>query len=211
MNQNIDDIESTSNPTEKKGKTKSISSAAEYEPENTIMAISPETKSILSKRARIMSIKKVDEIAVSDNITVIEFILSGEVYAIETHYVREVYPLTDFTVIPGLPPFVVGVINVRGQIISVINLKKLMNLPEVGLGELNKVIIIENDHMEFGILADVIRGTSTISVKSIQKKLTNLSDIGNEFLQGVTKDQLIIFDAEKLLNYDQIKINHDKI
>jgi chemotaxis signal transduction protein len=86
-----------------------------------------------------------------------------------------------------------------------------MNLPEVGLGELNKVIIIENDHMEFGILADVIRGTSTISVKSIQKKLTNLSDIGNEFLQGVTKDQLIIFDAEKLLNYDQIKINHDKI
>lgn len=210
MNQNKGDIESAHNPIERKGETINTSSHPESESKSNTMALSPETKSILSKRARIMSVEKLVETDINENITAIEFMLSGEVYAIEAKYVREVYPLTDFTVIPGLPPFVVGIINVRGQIISVINLKKLMNLPERGLGELNKVIIIENDQMEFGILADIIQGTTTISVHSIQKKLTNLSENGHEFIQGVTKDQLIIFDTEKLLSTDQIKINHDK-
>jgi len=74
-------------------------------------------------------------------------------------FVREVYPLRDFTVLPGVPTYIFGIINVRGQILPVIDIKKFFNLPEKGLGDLNRVIILYNDQMEFGILSDVVTVT----------------------------------------------------
>jgi len=91
-------------------------------------------------------------------IEVIAFTLVTEIYGIESNFVKEVYTLTDFTPLPGVPSYIFGIINVRGQILPVIDLKKFFNLPEKGLGELNKVIILSNGLMEFGILADVVLG-----------------------------------------------------
>lgn len=171
--------------------------------------LSEESIRILKERAKTLSAKEVEEKTDDNNISVIEFVLGKEVYAFETKYVREIYPLKDFTVIPGLPSFILGVINVRGQIISVVNLKKLINLPEKGIGELNKVIIIENEKMEFGILADVINGTASINTNTIQNKLNNSSEMANAFLQGITRDHIIIFDANKILNYKDIIIKQE--
>ena len=183
-----------------KGKAKSIVSAkTTLNTEGSIL--SEDSKSILKERAKKLSVREVEEKTDDVNISVIEFVLGKEVYAFETKYVREIYPLRDFTVIPGLPTFILGVINVRGQIISVVNLKKLINLPEKGIGELNKVIIIENEKMEFGILADVINGTTTININTIQNKLNNSSELANVFLQGITKDHIIIFNYNKILHY----------
>lgn len=171
--------------------------------------LSENSKTILRQRAKILSIEESEEKTDDNNISIIEFVLGKEVYAFETKYVREIYPLKDFTVIPGLPSFILGVINVRGQIISVVNLKKLINLPEKGIGELNKVIIIENSKMEFGILADVINGNTSINISSIQNKLNKSSELANVFLQGVTRDHVIIFDANKILNYKEIVIKQE--
>jgi purine-binding chemotaxis protein CheW len=140
--------------------------------------------------------KKVDS-AVCEIIT---FTLAAETYGIESAFVREVYPLKDYTSLPGVPPFIFGIINVRGQILPVIDLKKFFNLPEKGLGELNKVIILCNDQMEFGILADVVHGTQTIEVEDIQVEPFTISGIGEEYLKGVTKESLIVLNAERILS-----------
>ena len=102
---------------------------------------------------------------------IVEFLLARERYGIEASYVREVYPLNDLTPVPCVPPFVLGIINVRGQIISVIDIKKFFDLPEKGLGDLNKVIIIESDDMEFGILADEIVGIGKLRQEELQASL----------------------------------------
>ena len=88
-------------------------------------------------------------------IEIITFTLATETYGVESAFVREVYPLKEFTPLPGLPPFIFGIICVRGQILPVVDLKKFFNLPEKGLGEMNKVIILGNGQMEFGIMARV--------------------------------------------------------
>ena len=139
-----------------------------------------------------------------DSISVIEFLLVPERYAITASFVREVLPLREVTGIPGTQPFVMGVINLRGKIVSVINLKVLFALKERGLTEMNKVIILENPGMWFGIVADAIIGSKTISLDTMSAPPLNLRPIAAEFVKGVTADGLILLDAEILLSSNKV-------
>ncbi len=175
-----------------------------------VTIMQPEEKhAVLKARAQALALAKEDETDKQEFIEIIAFRLATETYGIETAFVREVYPLKEYTVLPGVPVFVLGIINVRGQIVSVIDLKKFFNLPEKGLGELNKVIVIQKEGMEFGILADIIQGTHSVTLESIQTSLPNISGIGSEYLKGVTKEHLIILDAEKILEDGKIIINQE--
>jgi purine-binding chemotaxis protein CheW len=165
-----------------------------------------EQRSILKARARALAREPVRADAAQEFLDIIEFRLASETYGIESAFVREVHPLKDFTPLPGTPPFVLGIVNVRGQILSVVDLKKFFNLPDKGLGELNKVIIIRDDRMEFGILADVILGTVSIPLDAIQPPVPTVTGIGAEYLKGVTEDREIILDAAKILGDEKIVV-----
>ena len=138
---------------------------------------------------------------------VVEFSLASETYAFEAAFVREVYPLKDYTPIPGVPPFVLGIVNVRGQIMSVIDLKKFFDLPAIGLGQLNKLIILRGEQMELGILADDILGARSIDLETLQSAPSTVSGIGAQYLRGVTAERVVVLDAAKLLHDDQIIVN----
>ena len=168
-----------------------------------------EKKKILKARAKALAREPEREETEKGYIEVIEFLLACETYAIETAYVREVYPLKELTPLPCTPPFVLGIINVRGQIISVIDIKKFFNLPEKGLADFNKVIILRAENMEFGILADKILNVRTIPFKEIQPSLPTLTDIWAEYLMGVTEERIIILDAKKILNDKRIIIHEE--
>ncbi len=139
------------------------------------------------------------EESAEEYLPVIEFLLAAEKYAFESAHVREVYPLKDFSPIPCTPPFILGLANVRGRMVSVIDIKKFFDLPEKGLGQLNKIIILRHDEMEFGILADAVLGVRSIPLNLIQPPLPTLSGIRAEYLRGVTKEGLAILDAARLL------------
>ena len=142
---------------------------------------------------------------------IIEFTLAGERYGIESAFVREVYPLKDYTPLPGVPSYIFGIINMRGQILPVINLKKFFNLPEKGLGEMNKVIILSNRLMEFGIIADIVNGTQAIELEDILAIPPTVSGIGEKYLKGVTKDNIMVLEAESILNDAKIIVNEQVV
>jgi len=102
-----------------------------------------------------------------------------------------------------------GIINVRGQIKTVIDIKKFFDLPDMGLSDLSKVIIVRVGEIEVGFLADVSKGISLIPLNRIQPILPTLTDIGAEYLKGVTSDHLIILDVEKILSDKKIIINEE--
>jgi len=166
-------------------------------------------RSVLKSRAKVLAVEKTDESVLNKFIEILEFRLASETYGIETAFIREVYPLKDLTTLPGTPPFVLGIVNVRGQIISVIDLKIFFNLPEKGLGELNKVIIIRNERMEFGILADIINGIRSVSLDAVQSSPVSKSEIGADYLKGVINDHTIILDADKILKDEKIIIHQE--
>jgi len=157
-----------------------------------------EKKRILRERAAVLA-RWEEKSTVEDGIEMVEFLLAREHYALESAYVREVYPLKDFTPLPGVPAFVLGLLNVRGRIISIIDLKKFFDMPDRGISDLNKVIIVHDQKMEFGILADAIIGVRTVSASDLTRPLPTLSGIREEFLRGVTGDRLIVLDGARIL------------
>jgi len=168
-----------------------------------------EKKKILKARAKALAQESKGKETAEIYIEVVEFLLAYEKYGIESSYVREIYPLKELTPMPCTPPFVLGVINVRGQILSVIDIKKFFDLPEKGLTDLNKVIILQSDRMEFGILADVVLGVRNVLLSELQPSLPTLTGIREDYLKGVTGEQVVILDAEKLLSDKKITVHEE--
>ena len=167
-----------------------------------------EKNRILKTRAELLA-KRPEELRTGGFLEVVEFLIGPEQYGIETRYVREVYPLKDFTQVPGVPSFVFGLINVRGQIISVIDIRKFFEMPEKGLSDLNRVIVIHDEHMEFGILADAILRVRTVPLDELQPSLPTLTGVREEFLRGVTRERLVVLDAGKLLTDKNIVVHEE--
>jgi purine-binding chemotaxis protein CheW len=164
---------------------------------------------ILKQRAKDLAQQKDRQDQTIDSIETVEFILSNEHYAIELNYIREVYPLKDLTSLPCTPSFVSGIINVRSQIVSIIDLKKFFDLPEHDLDAKKRVIILHNNQIEFGILADQIKGVLSIPINNIQMSMLTLQGIGSEYIKGVTEQRIVILDAEKILSDARIIVHEE--
>jgi purine-binding chemotaxis protein CheW len=161
--------------------------------------LSPEEKKQILKARAISLARETKTDAIQESAEMIEFRLSDEKYAIESRFVREVYPLKELTPLPCTPAFVLGIINLRGQIISVIDIKKFFELPEQGLSDLNRAIIVQNGQMEFGILADAIQGVRILPLEEIQPPPSTLTGIRASYLKGITKEGLVVLDIQRML------------
>ena len=165
-----------------------------------------ETGRILHERALALAVEPGRTQTLDQSIEVVEFLLAHERYAVESSYVREVYPLENLTPLPCTPAFVLGIVNLRGEIVSVIDVRKFFDLPQTGLPDLNKVIVLESGNMVFGILADVILGVRRIPLADIQPSLPTLTGIREKYLKGITPERTVVLDAGKLLADEEIVV-----
>src|SRR5690606_19205597 len=142
----------------------------------------------------------------TDNATIeiLEFELAQEHYAVETRYVREACPLDNLTTLPGTPDFVKGVVNLRGEIISVVDIKRFFGLPEKGITHLNKLIVLESGSMAFAILADSLIGVRQLSLAQLQSAQKSSSGINARYIQGITASGLAVLDVNALLTDEKI-------
>lgn len=158
-------------------------------------------KQILRERARRFASAPADgPDKKTDTLECVEFSLAHERYALETFHVREICALNDLTPVPLTPSFVLGIMNLRGGVLSVINLKRFFELPEKGITDLNKVIVLGSPEMEFGVLADSITGVRAVGTDELTPGLVTLTGIREDYLKGVTPDRLIVLDGGRLLS-----------
>jgi purine-binding chemotaxis protein CheW len=156
-----------------------------------------EKKNILKSRAKLLA-QAPEQATAEASLEVVEFLLAHEHYGIESSYVKEVYPLKEVTPVPCTPPFVLGIINLRGQILSVIDFKKFFNLPDQKV-ERHKVIVAHTGEMELGILVDAVLGVRTFPAGQIQPALFTSSGVAESYLRGLTQERLIVLDIAKIL------------
>ena len=97
----------------------------------------------------------------------------------------------------------------RGQILTVIDIKKFFELPDKGISDLNKVLILRLGNLELGILADVMLGVRSLPLDDLQASLPTLIGIRAEYLRGVTPDRLVVLDAERILAAQKIVVNEE--
>ena len=157
-----------------------------------------ERKRVLRARAEKLSQEALEEGAASGTLEAVEFLLGKERYAIEAKFVLEVFPLDRLTPLPFTPPFIAGIINLRGRIVSVVHLKNFFDLPQEGLTNLNRVIIVQSGRMEFGLLVDAILHAQ-IPIHDIQPPLPTFTGVRAKFTRGITRDALVVLNAEQIL------------
>ncbi len=163
-------------------------------------------KKILKERAIALAREAKMETAGSA-IDVLEFDLAYERYGFELTYIREVCPLVELTPLPGMPDFVLGIVNVRGRIVSVIDIRNFFDLPDKGLSDLNKIVILTSDTREFGVLTDRIICTRSLLTATLQESLPTLTDVRSQYLKGVTGERLIVLDGGKILRDEKLVVN----
>lgn len=166
---------------------------------------------ILKKRAEALAARRISGKKDSRALFVCEFLLGNERYGIEALFMQEVFPLKSITHLPGLPGFILGIINVRGNIIPVMDIRKFFGIPERGITELNRVLILKNGKMVTGILADEVLGVRGININDLQPPMATLTGIGENYLRGVTSGRLIVLDAASILDDPAIIVNKESI
>lgn len=169
----------------------------------------PDARQILRARARALARPPDRAEAAGSSLELLEFRLARESYAIETRHVREVYPLKSLTPLPCTPPFVLGIVNVRGRIVPVIDIKKFFDLPDQGLTDLHRIILVRGGDLELGLLADVTVGMRTVPMDSLQASLPTLTGIRADYLKGVTGDRLVVLDLDRILSDPKIVVDEE--
>lgn len=166
-------------------------------------------KIILKKRAKLLQQSEEEIVQGGEEINGLQFMLSNENYLIDSLFISEVIHVKAITPIPCTPSFILGMINLRGKILSVIDLNKYFNLPEKKVSDLNRLIVVKHKDIELCILTDDIIGNTIIELESLQKNVTTISDLPANCILGVTKDRLIVLNIKELLEDDRIIINEE--
>ena len=131
-------------------------------PEVDIPTLLPQdetSKALMSKRTRSIAEKSSLRLASGElhaKNKYISFNLNNDYYCIALDFVKEVLKDTPITKVPGTPDFIEGIMNLRGDYITVINLKKFLSLPENGITEKNPVVIIKCNELSLALLIDKV-------------------------------------------------------
>ena len=147
--------------------------------------------------------------AQQDQLEVLTFSLSNELYAIGSEHVAQVLPSNQYTPLPNTPTYVLGIVSVRGRIVSVLDLRVLFELPIGGLAERSFLLILHSAEMEFGLLIDRVLGIGQIQRKVLQKDVANLSGVRANYLLGVTCEQCTVLDGARLLGDANLRVLAD--
>ena len=134
---------------------------------------------------------------------VIVFQLADKEYAIPVSHVQGIEKLMHITRVPKTPHFVKGVINLRGVVTPIIDLRERFNLPISGNEETARIIIVMLENMEVGFVVDSANDVLDINVDSIEQQPEVVGSLEEEFIAGVAKLDnrlLILLHLDKVLN-----------
>jgi purine-binding chemotaxis protein CheW len=136
----------------------------------------------------------------------VTFRLENESYGINVMQVQEVLRYTEIAPVPGAPPYVLGIINLRGNVVTVIDTRSRFGLPNAETTDQTRIVIIEAENQVVGILVDAVAEVVYLR----QSEIETTPNVGNEesakFIQGVchkNDELLILVDLEKLMTDEE--------
>jgi purine-binding chemotaxis protein CheW len=142
------------------------------------------------------------------NIQVVVFCISKEFYGVPIAAVQEIVRVPEVTSVPDAPDFFEGVINLRGRIVPVIDLRKRLRLKGAERTKASRVLVVENGGRVIGLLVDSVSEVRRLPEEAVEPPPEMIAAVGIEYITGVAKagERLIIFlDMKKVLSINEIK------
>jgi len=146
----------------------------------------------------------------SEAVEAVIFALGESRYAIDVQHVTGIFALEGLTPTPCSPDFVAGVINLRGRILSVIDLQRFLGLEATPRSSRAQVIAVSAVGLEAGILVSKVYAVRPIPLNDLKPTLPTSTRLAVEFTRGVTPDLIVFLDLEKLMS-DERMIVHEEV
>ncbi len=136
----------------------------------------------------------------------VSFYLGEERYAIEVKCVREILRIHSIVPVPGAADYVLGITNIRGSVVAIIDVRNRMNLPVHPQGELSRIIVLEHGGEYIGIVVDSVSDVVDLPVSSIDANPKMNTGEGDKYVKGVvtlSTGLIIILNIDRLLDCKQ--------
>jgi purine-binding chemotaxis protein CheW len=134
----------------------------------------------------------------------------GEEYGVPISQVQEIVRVGGITTVPNSPVFMEGVINLRGRVLPVLNLRKRLGLSEKKISHASRIVVTEIGNKIIGLLVDAVSHVIKIPQESVEPAPEEVLEIDTDYITGVGKlaeSMIIMLDLEKLLRRDKLEIN----
>lgn len=138
----------------------------------------------------------------------VTFQLGNEIYGVNVMQVREVLRYTDIAPVPGAPSYVLGIINLRGNVVTVIDTRARFGIPHAEVTDNTRIMIIESDKHVIGILVDSVAEVADLNTADIDDTPNVGTEDNAQFISGVCNrenDLLILIDLTKLFTETEWK------
>ena len=179
----------------------------EDDSEQTKQAKALSDSAILERRSVALARAIATGIEQKDQTSLVEFELGGEHYAFESETILRIMEVKNMTVLPSVPSFIAGVINMHGEIVMVIHLADYFNLRKQPIGNTTRIIVVEHSNIKIGVLVDAIVDMKRLDLSGLQTDLLMMSENVAKIIKGVYQGKLIVLDIPKLILSKDIIIN----
>jgi purine-binding chemotaxis protein CheW len=135
----------------------------------------------------------------------VTFLLGSEEYGVDVRAVQEIIRVTEITQVPRAPSFIKGVINLRGRIIPVVDLKRKLNLGEVAASRQARIVVAKLRERLIGLLVDGASQVLRVPVSSIEAAPDEVVEVNAHYLRGVAKLEsrlVILLDLQAVLSLE---------
>ena len=147
------------------------------------------------------------EISYSEGTRLITFILGEEKYGLDILKVRELISFPEgLTRIPGMPDFIIGMFNLRGLVIPVMDLRKKFKMSSEERHEFSVIIIVEVDNKNIGLTVDSVSDVIFVKDEDMQDTSELAVNVDTKFIKGVAKtrdEMIILLDIDYLLSKEE--------
>jgi purine-binding chemotaxis protein CheW len=172
------------------------------------------TSNILRERAKELSREQAEDTRVKTFIELVMFSLGEELYAIPTKNVREVRTFDELTPVPCTPDFIFGVLNVRGNIYSVVDLRLFLGIDKSQVTSTSQVILVHSSDLELGFIVDSVMDKVNIPESEVKVISSAMRGIREEYLDGVfyfENKMVVILNFDMILKDDRIVISEQVV
>ena len=136
----------------------------------------------------------------------VTFHLESEKYGIKVMQVQEVLRMTEIAPVPGAPHYVLGIINLRGNVVTVIDTRRRFGLADIENDDETRIVIVEANNNVVGILVDSVAEVVDLKMSEIEIAPNVGNDESSKYIQGVSSREnelLILVDVNKLLSDEE--------
>lgn len=136
----------------------------------------------------------------------VKFSVGKEEFAVDITLVREISKLQQMLKVPNTPPFIEGLLNLRGQVLTIFNLRKRLGMDDQGFDENSKIIIVWYNDIQLGFTVDKVSEIIKVEDVNVENTPPSISGIDKRFLSGVIKageNLILILDLTRVLSSEE--------